>query len=155
MFRRLLGLVEGSCKGSCSGFCKRQRDCRHNQASSSPKEAPNERALSYVQNWYQSLESDLPCRRTLWLDKNTRRKSRVFYYSCEYKIAARKCNLAFQGVRIILPFVSTPHISTMVQIAMTIQQKEAKIQELKNLMSVFRIEDHLKNTQILKKIQSG
>lgn len=94
-------------------------------------------------------------RRTLWLDKNTRRKSRVFYYSCEYKIAARKCNLAFQGVRIILPFVSTPHISTMVQIAMTIQQKEAKIQELKNLMSVFRIEDHLKNTQILKKIQSG
>lgn len=60
MFRRLLGLVEGSCKGSCSGFCKRQRDCRHNQASSSPKEAPNERALSYVQNWYQSLESDLP-----------------------------------------------------------------------------------------------
>ena len=51
----------------------------------------------------------------------------------------------------MLPFVSSPQISTMVQIAMTIQQKEKNIQELKNLKEVIRIENQLILPQIQQK----
>jgi len=47
--------------------------------------------------------------------------------------------------KVIMPFASTPYLSTMVQMAQALKQKERKITEFKELKNGMRIEDKIKN----------